>query len=367
MISRDLRIEGIDPEGWAHLLSSLLPPPGGDPEPQPLSSWGPLSRFTQESGPARQSTTALSRRPAALVLLRGERILRILSLGGGTLPAEELPSASQEDLRALRRRLGLPFVAALDVEALPGLWAEAQSAVNLEEDFVAQELAMVRVFREALGRSVRVDPRLFGRIPLPSAALLQKTFNTLLPDGRSLIFYLVEGGRVWTSLIAVKQAGDIVLVTSHAAIADKVRFSSVRDARAVNQAVAERFAPPHIGLFLPLRTWHELVAGDRSAIARALPGRQAVLDPAPPWLLALVGAGTMAEAATRSVRFAGKLLAASGLGARFLPGGTEAAERLVQTVSNPLEALGLDPWDLLRWSRDWVRRIVLEREGLGRG
>jgi hypothetical protein len=71
----------------------------------------------------------------------------------------------------------------------------------------------------------------------------------------------------------------------------------------------------------------------------------------------------VAEAASRSVRLAGKLLSASGFGARLL-GGAAAAERLVQAVSNPLEALGLDPWDLLRWARDWARRVELERERL---
>jgi hypothetical protein len=65
------------------------------------------------------------------------------------------------------------------------------------------------------------------------------------------------------------------------------------------------------------------------------------------------------------VRLAGKLLSSTRLGAKLLPGGTEAAERFVQAVSSPLEALGLDPWELLRWSRDWTRRIKLRPEPEG--
>jgi hypothetical protein len=360
MISPELRFCDIDPEHWANLMHLLHPPPGGDPAPPSLS---PLARLARATDAAPRSTTALSLEMPALVLHRGGRVLRIARLGGGTLPARELASVSADELRALRKRLGLPFVVAVDVDALPGLWADAQAAVPPDEDYVAQQLAMVRVLRQAVGQSVLVDPPLAGHLPLPSAALLQTTFDQLLPDDRSFVFYLVDGGRVWTSLIAAKAAGDLYLVTTHAAVASRARFSSIRaDAPAVIRAVGERFDPVHIGLFLPLRAWHEAIAGDRSAIARALANRQAVLDPAPSWLMALVGAGAVAEVATRSARLAGRLLAASGLGARLMPGGAAAAEKLVQTMTNPLEALGLDPWDLLRWARDWARRLELERE-----
>jgi hypothetical protein len=364
MISPELRLCDIDPEGWANLMHLMRPPPGGDPAP---SSLGPLARLARATNAEQRSTTALSPEMPALVLCRGDRVLRIARLGGGTMPEGELTSVSADVLRAFRKRHRLPLVVAVDVDALPELWADAQAAVRPGEDYVAQQLAMVRVLRQAIGQSVHVDPGIAGRLPLPGYAVLQTTFNQLLPDDRSFVFYLVDGGRVWTSLIAAKAGGDVYLVTSHAAVASRVRFSSIRaDAPAVVRAVGERFDPVHIGLFLPLRVWHEAIAGDRSAIARALGGRQAVLDPAPSWLMALVGAGAVAEVATRSARLAGMLLSASGLGARLMPGGAAAAERLVQTVTNPLEALGLDPWDLLRWARDWARRLELEREVFGK-
>ena len=36
-----------------------------------------------------------------------------------------------------------------------------------------------------------------------------------------------------------------------------------------------------------------------------------------------------------------------------------SAETLVRSVA--FEALGLDPWELLRWARDWSRRLELDR------
>jgi hypothetical protein len=362
VISPSLRVEAIDPLHWANLFRLMHPPPGGDPEPQ---IWGPLGRLARAGAPARAPSSALSPERPALALLRGQQVVRIVRWGGGELPTAELGSTSQEDLRAFRRRHQLPLLAAVDLDALPALWAEAQARVSTGEDYVAQLLAMARVAREALGKSLHVDPRIIGLMPLPTYALLQTTFNTILPDERSLVFYLVEGGRIWTSLIAAKRGGDLYLVTTHQAVADRAYFSDIRShAPGVLRAVADRFDPPHVGIFLPLRTWHELVAGDRSAIARALATRTALLDPAPPWLLAVVGAGAVAEAATRSARLAGRLLSGTRLGQRLMPGGAEAAEKLVQTVTNPLEALGLDPWDLLRWARDWARRLELDREKL---
>jgi hypothetical protein len=359
MISLDLRVQGLDPEHIANLFRLLHPPAGGDPAP----GGGAFARLAQASAPTPASRSALSPRMPAIVLCRDERVLRIFQLGGGVLPSQELASSRPEDLRAFRKRLGLPFVLAVEIDELPRLFAELQGKVSIDDDYLEQGLAVLPVLRDALGQSLRLEPRLFpGTLPLPSYSLLRSTWNAILPDGRSLVFYLCDGGRLWTSLILVKRGGEITQIATHAAIADRVRFASIRgDARAVLAAVADRFAPAAIGIFLPLRVWHELVAGDRSAAARALASRQAVLDPAPPWLLALVGVGAMAEAATRSVRLAGRLLGATRLGGLF-PGGAGAAEKLLQTVASPLEALGIDPWELLRWSRDWARRIELDRQ-----
>jgi len=351
----------LNPHHWTRLLDLMLPPVGASDQ----AAGGALASLMARTGPPQQaSSTALSPEMPAIVLHRQGQVVRILRLGGGTLPVESLAGRpTQQSLRAFRHEHQLPFVAAVDLDLLPRLWSATQASVKLEDDFIAQQLAMLRVFRDALGKGVLVDPKLLGAVPIPQASLLQMTFDRMLPDGRSFVFYLLDGGAIYTSLIVAKRAGDIELVTTHDAIADRVpHLSSVRDARLVLEAVKERIARPHIGIFLPLGVWHETVDGDRSAIARAMATRRAVLDPAPAWLLAIVGAGIVAEAATRTGRLAGQLLSASRLGAQLF--GSKRAERLVQTLSNPLEALGLDPWETLRWGRDWRRRIQLDRARL---
>jgi len=365
MISSRLQMRDINPEHWARLTDLLLPPPSAPKSNSKVGGGGPLSLLARATAPTPRSSTALSPEMPAIVLHRKGVIVRIFRLGGGALSPEGL-MVTQEGLRAFRRRNALPFVAAVDIEALPELWADAQSAVRFEDEYVVQQMAMLKVFRKALGKSVLVDPRLFGSVPLPSARMLQRTFDRMLPDGRSFVFYLTKDGALYTSVIAAKRDGDIHLVTTHDAIAHRVpSFGAIRpDAKRVLAAVKDCIAPPHIGVFLPLSVWHQTVAGDRSAIARALAGRRALLDPAPPWVLALVGVGAVAEAATRGGRLAGQLLAGSKLGARLFG---NKVEKLAETLSNPLEALGLDPWELLRWGRDWRRRVQLDRSKLNTG
>jgi hypothetical protein len=351
MISKDLQIDRIDPPQLSNLLRLFDPPAGA----APAAGGGLLDRLvggsSSEPPPERYQL-----RPV-IVLCREEQPLRLLQLGGGTLPLGTLRSTRVEHLRAFRRSHRPPFVVVIDVGVLGEIWAEAQQAIKLEDDLVAQQLELLRVLRRAIDRGrLVIEPRAFGALPIPPYGLLQRNFDRILPDGRSLVFYLVDRGRIWTSLIVAKRGGDITTITSHQAIADEVRFSAIRrDAPRVLQAVSRRFGPPHIGLFVPLRAWHQLVHGDRSAIARAVAGRQALLDPCPPWLLAIIGAGAMSEAATRSAKLAGKLLARSPL--PFAGG----AEKLVKTVANPLDALGIDPWEALAWARDWSRRLGVLR------
>jgi len=366
MISPRLKLIDLNPDHWARLMDLMLPPTGGDPEPAAAGPLGFLARAqaqVQAAGKPERSSLATSPHRPAVVLHRGGTILRVVQLGGGVLSSEGLASVSTVDLRAYRKARALPLLVAIDVARLPEVWASFQDGINLTDDLALQHYAMLKALKAAIGSGVEVEPRLFGAVPLPAEAMLQKTFDRLLPDRRSFVMYLVDRGSVWTSVIATKRDGDLQLITTHDAIAARVRFSTIGlDAKKVVKEVGRRFEPVHIGLFLPLSVFQELVAGDLSAIARAMAARKAVVDPAPAWLLGLVGAGAAAEAATRTGRLASGLLRGSKLwqGLGRGPAG-KAAEKLAQTLSSPLELLGLDPWEALRWGRDWRRRLQLDR------
>ncbi|MFH1131528.1 MAG: hypothetical protein V1754_09340 [Pseudomonadota bacterium] len=354
MISKDLRIQDIDAEHFTNLFRLMNPPTDDLWLSKTGSPLGILERLVGVNRGQREGDKIPIGMPA-VALVQKRKVVRVFRLGGGTMPPGSLRSLEPSDLRTFRKEHGIPFLVAVDIEALPQIWADMQREVKLEDDLMSQYLCMLRIFQKAMGHSVWMEPRLLNVLPWPSYELLQMTFNHVLPDGKTFVFYLVNDRRIWTSLIVGKRAGDIWLITTHKAISHRIEFSSIREiARQVLKSVSVRFGPPHVGVFLPLGCWAKFVAGDRSAIAIAMASRNAIVDPAPPWFLALIGAGVVTEAASRSVRLAGKLLANTPLRSRFL---SQGAERLVQNVINPLEALGLDPWEIMNWGRRWTQRI----------
>lgn len=349
MISRALRVEAFDSKNFSRLLQ-LLDPAGEDAE-SGRAGW--LDRVT--GGSTEQGTLPSRAAPAALVLLRGGQPRRIVLLGGGELPLTALPGVvDAAALGRLRKERGLAFVVALATEALPELAAEIQRQLRPRDDLAAQGLAALRLLQRALGRDVLVSPRLLGALPLPPYDLLQRTFDRIFPAGRSVLFYVFEGTQLHCSAILRKRGGDIDLVSSQRAFDAELRVRGLADLPRLRKLVAERYGEVHICMAVPLSAWRRFVAGDRSALARALASRQAVLDPAPAWLRALIGAGAVSEAATRSARFAGKLLSRSPLGSLL----GDKPERLVGKIGNPLEALGIDPFEFLRWGRSWSRRSL---------
>lgn len=347
MISRALRLEAFDRRNYGRLLQ-LLDPPGDDG----AAERGWLDRVT--GGSTEQGTLPPRGAPAALVLLRAGRPRRILLLGGGELPLSALSGTDGAALSRLRKEQGLAFAVALASDALPELTAEIQRQLRPQDDLVAQGLTALRVLQRALGKDVVVSPRLLGALPLPPYDLLQRTFDRIFPAGRSLLFYVFDGARVYSSVIVRKRGADVDLVSSQRAFDAELRVRGLADLPRLRKLVAERYGEVHICLGVPLSAWRRFVAGDRSALARALASRQAVLDPAPAWLRALIGAGAVSEAATRSARFAGKLLSRSPLGNLL----GDKPEKLVGKIGNPLEALGIDPFEFLRWGRSWSRRSL---------
>ncbi len=357
MISRSLKIESLDAEPLRHLLALLDPPKSKGSAPQGASAW--IDRLTGGAVNRHEPLPPKTAR-AALVLLRQGQVVRILLLGAGHLDSDgEIPptclgSVDDENLSRLRDKEGLALVIALRSEALPDLVKAIAQRHRPNDDPVAQVLSAARVLQDAIGHDLWISPKNLTSLPLPPYELLSRSFDRMLPDGRTLMFYIFDGGRVWTSLIARKRGGDIDLITSQRALPRESTLRKVSDLLHVRKLVEARYGPPHICLGVTLGDWQRFVHGDRSALARAIATRKAILDPAPAWLRALIGAGAVSEAASRSTRLAGKLLSRSPLGG--LLGG--APERLASKLKTPLDALGLDPWELLAVGSSWTRRAL---------
>jgi hypothetical protein len=305
VIATDIAIEGIDPEGWRNSTRLLFPP-------------------SKTGGPTRKPGAPL------LLFIENNVCVKAVRLGIGRIDPKELEWAGSFSLPKLRKAVGAPFAVAIEDDAIERIAKTIDGGVDAKDDLVAQWLDAARAVRSELGKGVHIDPDPVGRVPVPSFAAVQKTWEMLFPDDRAVALFIFDREDVWASYIVEKQGGDVVRVTTHAALG--MQNPSLARHKEILAAIERNVARPYAGIFCSLDAWREIVGPDIGALARQAALRNAILDPAPPWLLALVGAGAMAGVAQEASRLFG----------RFVPDSIKATARAV----SPFAALGFDPIDL---------------------
>lgn len=295
------------------------------------------------------------------------RIARVI-VGGdgarGAIDPADAPLASLDGaaLRALGRRLAVDAVVAIQIDALARLAGEVERALTLDQDLVEQGLVAWRALKRLSGRGVWTEPHLLDLLPAPGYDALQKTFDLLVPDNTALVAYVIEDDRaaVHASIIARKRGGDVDAVATHLAIDDLVGEAALaRDwpkaYPRVLRAVEERFARPSVAVFLERATLLRVITGPGDQLGRELNARKVVIDPAPAWLLGLLGGATMAAMATRGARALAQLLPASAREAgKGLAQRAQAAMR--ESGAHPFALLGFDPLELWAVVKQFYRR-----------
>jgi len=298
----------------------------------------------------------------ALVVVDGspDRVLKVIVAGdrarGSIDPASApLPGVTEKALAAYAKQLDVGAVIVVDRKLVSQLSSEIEPALRLDMDGMTQGLVALRALKKHAGKGIWTEPALLELLPAPHAEPVQRTFDLLVPDRSALVAYIIEDdrSRVHTSIIAVKQGGHITRAATHRAIADLVSEPTL--ARDWNQgykrvlaSVEERFAKPSIGLFLERDTLMKILTGPSDQLARELNAKNVVIDPAPAWLLGLLGGAAVAAMAGR----AGRALAA------MLPQSTRdmasamahrAQDAMKASGAHPFALLGFDPIEL--WSR----------------
>ncbi|HSN27285.1 MAG TPA: hypothetical protein VLT45_13415 [Kofleriaceae bacterium] len=292
----------------------------------------------------------------ALAVYENGRVIKLVIAGPGAPGAIEpvqLAGTSHKDLEAYAKQLGVASVVVVENDLVAKLSAEIESALRLDMDGVAQGLVALRALKRHAGHGLWTEPPILELLPAPGFEPIQKTFDLLVPDRTALVAYVLEDdrSRIHTSMIAVKDGGDITRAAGHRAIADLVPEAAfARDwqkgYKRVLSAVEERFAKPSIALFLERQTLLDILTGPSDQLARELNAKRVVIDPAPTWLLGLLGGAAALAMAGR---------AAKGIAAMLPQGARDAASALAQRATNavresgPFAALGFDPIEL--WSR----------------
>ena len=329
MLSRDLELADLDARHWRHWWELLVPP------------------------------RVLAQPRFALAIVAGQppRAERVIVSGQGAIvPTPPLPAVLDEaHLLRWGKKLGADAVVVLDRGVIGALSAEIEAGLGLEQDYVEQGLVALRALKRRAGRGIWTAPALLDLVPAPPFDGLQRTFDLLVPDKASLIAYVIEDDRraIHASIIAHKRGGDIARAATHRAIADvvpEVAFARAWDKQTdrVVQAVAARYGKPSIALFLERGTVLRIMTGPADQLARELDAGKVIIDPAPAWLLGLLGGATVAAMAGRGARALASMLPqaardrASDLAAR-------AQSAMRGAGAHPFALLGFDPIEL--WTR----------------
>ena len=335
MLATTLALTAIEPRHWRAWIDLLVPPPLRD-------------------------------RPRyALAIVDGERVLRLV-VGGGDATGATDPAAlrwppTPANLRAAIRQLGVGAIVVLDVAVVRDVAAEVERHLGVDDDLAAAGLAVLRALKAKSGKGVWSEPALLDLFPAPHYEPLQRTFDLLIPDDSALAAYVVADDRrsILASIIAVKRGGHIAEVTTHAAIADLVPEAALaRDwptaHKRVTKAIGERVARPALAVFLERATIDKLIVGPPDTLGREVTAKRIILEPAPAWLLGLLGSAAVAAVAQRG---ASALVAMLPQAARERAVGlADRARTAVKDAgAHPFALLGFDPIALWMAVRDYYR------------
>ncbi len=335
MLSAEVELAHLDARHWANWWRLLVPP-----RVLAAPSW-------------------------ALAILDAGKPIKLVIANTGSIepPDRGFTGVGEAGLTAWARALGVAAVIAIDRAAIGPITRDIESALRLEQDLVEQGLVALRVLKRHAGRGVWTEPPLLDILPAPSYQPIQRTFDLLIPDRTSLIAYVIDDDRsaIHASIIAVKEGGDVTRVATHRAIADLVPESTLARTwapsgksptqasyRRVLAAVEERFAKPSVALFLERATLMRVITGPGDQLARELNAKRVVIDPAPPWLLGLLGGATVAAMAGRAATaLAGMLPQRTRDAAAAVA--NRARDAMKDSGAHPFALLGFDPIEL--WSR----------------
>lgn len=285
MLAPDLRFEGYTQTDWTRLLSLFRP----------------RRVTTEERDPDRP-------RGGIIAVSSGPRLWKLTHTIAGRLRLDEAKSQWPMSAEALAKRHLASWALCIEAGALEAIMERFGARARRGEGLDEQLLGLLLLAREELvaGRLELWPFRLRG-VPVPSAAVVRASVDSVCPVGKALLLGLFEGGELWTS-IALRRGPhgfDLVLGPDELR-ADMGLLSGDwrRDYRHLARAVEDRAAPIAVGCYAEVATLRRLVVDPSpGAWARAAAIRDLILAPLPATVGAALGldAGRAAYAAVHKM------------------------------------------------------------------
>ncbi|HEX7476271.1 MAG TPA: hypothetical protein VF331_00550 [Polyangiales bacterium] len=331
MLSRDLRFTGFSSSSWIQLLALL----GVDLEPH------------NDSQPVARGFVVVVENAD------GSPCAAFHSLNGSFVPDGYNGRADLPELcsRQLARRGVIVRRGAIEE-----LTERAAPRVLGEDDYVAQWLALLGTLREIEREGLIEFWPARTPLPLPSANMVTRALDIVLPDDHSFLAVVWDGTEICTALVVRRHASEIDLIAGAELIMDvtgPLGGDYRRDHRALRRAVSEAIAPVHIGVFAQRDHLMQLLRDPRpGAWTKAVAVRDVIIDPAPAYVNVALAADMVRASARKASEWLG--------GFDFLAGLEPIARAVrdqVSQVSSVSALLGWNPLQLLAQKlRDHDRR-----------
>lgn len=325
MLAPDVRFEGFACRDWQRVLELFRP-------------LGPQGRPRDPERP--QGT---------VIAVHGRGVLRkLVHSQAGRLRLDDAARDWPLSAEALARRHDASYAVVLESGALEWILEELGARLRREDDLTAQVLTLLTLVREQIERgAIDAWPRRLTGIPIPRAATVERSLDTVCPPGKAMLLGLFDGDELWTSLCLRRSARGFDWVLGPEFVRSELGLLSGdfrRDHRHLVGAVTRRVGPLALACTTDVATFRRLeVDPTPGAWAKAVAVRDVVLYPAPAGMALPLGldAGRAALRALQTVV------------ARIDPAGVlEPALALVREVAasaRPLEdSLGFDPLEVLR-------------------
>lgn len=349
MIAADVRIEGFDARAFTNLVSLFAPNVVFRSEREPAESDAPEIEASEhlEGSVARAAIEGHVVSEGMLVVVVSARGVVRKAFHSRRGRARDFVFPGWNALDELPRRYGARRVVVLREGVLDEVLARAASRMHREDDYVAQWLHVARAFREEIDRgNIAIRPRASVPVPLPTAALVRRALDSVLPDDRSFVLAVWRRGALWTAVVVRRRAGEIDWIAGPDCIA---RWTGPlggdwrRDHRVVSRVVTEHVAPVHLGVYGELHSIRRLLRSRKpGAWARATLSREIIIQPTPPYVMVALGADAMRRVAQKSKNALGGLDPM----APVVPWLGALRGRIVE-VASVTRTLGFDPLGLL--------------------